>query len=218
MIKVLILDFDGVVLESVEVKTEAFRKLFSFSPEHVDEIVSFHIRNGGMSRFDKFRHIYKNILKKPLSDDEFERLVFEFSGLVKQGVIDSRSVAGADTLLSALLGKIPVYIVSATPEDEINGIVKEKNLGIYFEGVYGSPAKKADLIRTIIGLENTIPEDVLFVGDAINDLNAAIETEVRFVGRISSSVPDEFSGRDGVDAVVSDMHGLLDFLAEEGVL
>ena len=53
----IILDFDGVILESVSVKTEAFRTLFSFVPKHVDEIVQFHIDNGGMSRFDKFRYI-----------------------------------------------------------------------------------------------------------------------------------------------------------------
>lgn len=42
----IILDFDGVILESVEVKTEAFRRLFSFAPGHVEEIVNFHRENG----------------------------------------------------------------------------------------------------------------------------------------------------------------------------
>lgn len=217
MIKVLILDFDGVVLESVEVKTEAFRQLFSFS-EHVDEIVSFHIRNGGISRFDKFRHIYANILKKPLSEDEFERLASDFSGLVKQGVIESRFVDGAGELLNAIHGRIPVYIVSATPEDEINDIVRTMGLGIYFKGVYGSPAKKTDLIRKVIKMEEAAPEEILFVGDAINDMNAAADAGVRFVGRRSESLPDPFSGSKGVDMVITDMHGLLRCLKEEGVL
>ena len=48
-------DFDGVILESVEVKGWAFGRLFENHPEHVDEIVAFHHANGGMSRFDKFR-------------------------------------------------------------------------------------------------------------------------------------------------------------------
>ena len=58
MINSIIFDFDGVILESVSVKTAAFRQLFSFAPEHVDEIVQYHLDNGGMSRFDKFRYIY----------------------------------------------------------------------------------------------------------------------------------------------------------------
>ena len=63
MISIIILDFDGVILESVSVKTEAFRTLFSFAPEYVEEIVKFHKDNGGMSRFDKFRYIFDHILK-----------------------------------------------------------------------------------------------------------------------------------------------------------
>ncbi|MDD1661933.1 MAG: HAD family hydrolase, partial [Methanomicrobiales archaeon] len=66
MIASLLLDFDGVILESVEVKTRAFRELFSFRPDHVGEIVAYHMRNTGVSRFDKFRHIYREILKEPL--------------------------------------------------------------------------------------------------------------------------------------------------------
>ena len=63
---VLILDFDGVIVESIPLKTVAFRKIFSFAPpEHLDEIIAFHLENGGMSRYDKFRHIYANILPNP---------------------------------------------------------------------------------------------------------------------------------------------------------
>jgi beta-phosphoglucomutase-like phosphatase (HAD superfamily) len=57
MIETIIFDFDGVILESVTVKTEAFRELFSSEPDCPDEIVEFHKRNGGMSRYDKFRHV-----------------------------------------------------------------------------------------------------------------------------------------------------------------
>ena len=62
--KAIIFDFDGVIAESVDVKTEAFKELFKAYPDKVKAIADFHIDNGGMSRFDKFRHIYKNILKK----------------------------------------------------------------------------------------------------------------------------------------------------------
>ncbi|NQS78644.1 MAG: hypothetical protein HQQ74_08090, partial [Methanoculleus bourgensis] len=40
-IATLILDFDGVIVESIPLKTVAFRKIFSFaSPEHLDEIIA----------------------------------------------------------------------------------------------------------------------------------------------------------------------------------
>ena len=120
----LILDFDGVILESVEVKTEAFRELFSFAPDHVEEIVEFHRQNGGMSRYDKIRHIYAEILDEPLSEGRFSELVDRFSGLVLEGVLASPPVRGVEEFLECYSSKIPIYIVSATPEAEIREIIE----------------------------------------------------------------------------------------------
>ena len=38
MIKALIFDFDGVLAESVDVKTKAFLNLFKEYPQHLEEI------------------------------------------------------------------------------------------------------------------------------------------------------------------------------------
>ena len=82
MIDTVIFDFDGVILESVSVKTDAFRSLFSFVPDHIDEIIEYHLSHGGVSRFDKFRFIYQDILKKDLSEEQFNFLSEEFAKLV----------------------------------------------------------------------------------------------------------------------------------------
>ena len=100
MISIIILDFDGVILESVSVKTEAFRTLFSFAPEYVEEIVQFHKDNGGMSRFDKFRYIFDHILKRELDPDTFNALSEKFSILVFQGVVNAPFVPGPGSSLN----------------------------------------------------------------------------------------------------------------------
>ena len=46
----LLFDFDGVILESADIKTDAFRELFADQPAHVEEIVALHQRYGGVSR------------------------------------------------------------------------------------------------------------------------------------------------------------------------
>ncbi|MEE9509964.1 MAG: HAD hydrolase-like protein [Candidatus Bathyarchaeia archaeon] len=47
-------DFDGVLADSVEVKTRAFAKLFeSYGPEIQARVVEHHRKNGGMTRKDK---------------------------------------------------------------------------------------------------------------------------------------------------------------------
>ena len=43
-------DFDGVVLESAQIKTEAFRDLYSGLPELLPRILQYHQQNVGISR------------------------------------------------------------------------------------------------------------------------------------------------------------------------
>ena len=60
-LKAIIFDFDGVICESVEAKTEAFRKVFLDYPEHLDEIIAYHMTQGGVSRYIKFEYIFREI-------------------------------------------------------------------------------------------------------------------------------------------------------------
>jgi beta-phosphoglucomutase-like phosphatase (HAD superfamily) len=62
-------DFDGVLADSVEVKTKAFARLFEpFGPEVMARVVDHHRRYSGVTRVDKFRHYYREFLQQPLSE------------------------------------------------------------------------------------------------------------------------------------------------------
>ena len=57
-------DFDGVILDSVDVKTKAFGKMFeAYGSDVQKEVVQYHLENCGVSRFEKFRYYYENILE-----------------------------------------------------------------------------------------------------------------------------------------------------------
>jgi len=214
MISIIILDFDGVILESVSVKTEAFRTLFSFAPEYVEEIVQFHKDNGGMSRFDKFRYIYDLILKRELDPATFTALSEKFSALVFQGVVNAPFVPGAREFLERWSAKIPLYIVSATPEPELKEIVQKRNLTLFFRNVYGAPRKKAECISEIHITSGVPLSDILFVGDALNDLAAAQSSGVKFIGRVAAEEMNVFRNCHGVEKVILDLHELSEFLEE----
>ena len=210
MIDTVILDFDGVILESVSVKTEAFRSLFSFVPDHVDEIVDYHRTHGGVSRFDKFRFIYRIILKKELSEEQFKYLSEEFAKLVYEGVLRSPYVDGALPFLEKNYQRFHLFVVSATPEEELISIIRNRELAAYFQGVYGAPGKKEDAIRKILSDRGIQPGSALFIGDSLNDLEAAQKSKVHFIGRIMPGDPDRFSGKPGVDRIIDDLSGLED--------
>ena len=209
---IIILDFDGVILESVDVKTRAFRELFSFTPQHVDEIVNFHVQNGGMSRFDKFRYFYKNIIKEPLSDEQYDFLCDRFSELVFDGVLKSTFVSGAENFLKHFSAKTSLFVVSATPASELTEIVRQRGLLDYFNDIYGSPRTKHECIEEILTNMNCPKENAIFVGDALNDYKAAKKAGVRFVGRVKSGDINIFKEYDGVEIVVSDLDELQSYL------
>ena len=46
----IVFDFDGVILESLDIKTRAFAALFDGFPDHTEQIAGYHLNNLGVSR------------------------------------------------------------------------------------------------------------------------------------------------------------------------
>ena len=204
--KAIMFDFDGVICESNEVKTEAFRMLFAEFPECLNQIIDYHRINGGLSRFKKFEFIYREILRKKLDKKESEKLGERFSKYVYQRVLESPFVSGAYDFLERNHKRFSLFVISGTPQDEIVSIVNERKLNRFFRGVYGSPATKSQMIQRILKEENWTPGDVVFVGDSVNDYEETRAAGVRMVGRIQND--DNLFGALAVEAIIRDMNDL----------
>jgi len=185
MIKAVIFDFDGVLVESAEIKTEAFGQLFSTYPDKVHEIVEYHKRNMGISRYVKFRYFYENILGKELSHNEEMELGEKFSQIVLEKILKAPFVGGALDFLDKYHKKIPLFIASGTPDNELQYIVEERGISRYFKEIHGTPRKKPEIVLDILSRYSLNAPEVVFVGDAESDLKASRETSVRFIARIS---------------------------------
>lgn len=186
MIKAIIFDFDGVLVESVDIKTKAFVQLFNLEEEDVVRlIISYHRKHCGISRFEKFRYIYKNILKRELSDKEFRYLCHKFSMLVANEVVMAPYVNGTKEFLDMYAIKYKCFVSSATPQNEIEDIVKRKHMKHYFVGVYGAPKKKKDVVKKVLSSYNLLPKEIVYIGDALSDYEAAHANSVSFIARVS---------------------------------
>ena len=188
--KIIIFDFDGVILESLDIKTKAFLKVYQDYPEHADEIARYHLQNGGVSRYKKFVHINTNILGIPIDENKTEELAKVFSEAVVDEMIKCPFVEGALEFLGKYSKIARLYVASGTPQDELRFIVEKCGLAQYFNGVYGTPRTKGEIIQDILNKENVDNNEAVFVGDAMTDYEGAKEANVPFIARINGQTPD----------------------------
>lgn len=180
--RAVVFDFDGVILDSADLKGEALAAVFADHPEHLPAILAHHEEHLGISRFEKFRWVYRELLRRPLPADE-ERLLGErYAAWVVGRVLAAPFVPGARELLRELAGR-PVFVASGTPQEELAGIVRERGLAPYFTEVHGAPATKEGILRGVLARHGLAPGEVLVVGDGLSDYRAAAATGVRFAGR-----------------------------------
>lgn len=207
MIKVIIFDFDGVLVESVDVKTRAFARMFDEEGEAVVRMVTdYHLKNGGLSRVHKFRYYYEEILERSLSETKLRELCDTFSRLVIDEVINSPYVNGAKEFLDRVHNEIDLYVASGTPEDELREIIRRRDMDGFFKDVYGSPKLKGEIAKMILQKNGYNPKEVVFIGDSITDLKGAQESGVGFIGRIAGTGNTSFAGMDV--KVIKDMNDL----------
>jgi len=191
---VLVFDFDGVILESADIKTRAFRELFSVYSDKIDAIVAYHEANAGISRFQKFRHIYQHLLNKSLSPEEEQELGERFASLVVEEVMQCSFVPGALEFLQTCAGTYPLFVASGTPEDELHRLVVARGLAGLFRGAYGSPKTKTAILEEILTMTRIPRTSLLFIGDGFSDYEAAKATGVTFIGRAKPGRPHFFEG------------------------
>lgn len=182
--KLIVLDCDGVVLESVDAKTRAFGKLVE---KHGDEakqrMIDYHLSNGGVSRFLKFAWFYRKALGREITEHESEECGRLFTQYCFNEVINSSFVPGAIEFISSYHHHVPLYVASGTPHEELIEILKARDLTRYFKGAYGSPPAKTEILRSIVCSAGVLPNETLMVGDSNNDLEAALSVGTSFYGR-----------------------------------
>ena len=184
-IQLIVFDFDGVIVESNDIKDRVFKKIFSRFPEHADDFWQFHKTYISIPRVAKFEYVLEKMGRK--DDTDFKQaLLTEFSDLTLELMRSVSFVQGAKEFLKAINGKMPVYLASVTPIADLDIIVTHLQIRSLFTDIYGCPPwNKPDAIRDILQRENQSPGQTVLIGDSYGDQTAARETGIHFIGRNS---------------------------------
>ena len=149
----LVFDCDGVVLDSNQIKTEAFRTAAQpFGEAAAEALVAHHVANGGISRYAKFAHFIDYILPRHAPgqpEPETEQMLATFAAEVRAGMERCS--------------------------------VEQRRLARLFDGgIFGSPDTKAKILEREIHQGN-VRFPALFLGDSRHDHEAALGSGLDFV-------------------------------------
>jgi phosphoglycolate phosphatase-like HAD superfamily hydrolase len=179
-LKIICLDFDGVVVDSNSIKSEAFIEIFEPYQDKIIEIKKFQQKNESLSRFIKFEHIAKNILMLEMPEKIISEWLKIYSNLTIEKVSRCNEINGALDFINYFKKLVPIYLISATPLDDLNIIINKRGYSDLFKKIYGSPLKKQDALKEIINSEHINHTDIIFIGDSQSDLIAANEVNICF--------------------------------------
>lgn len=180
----VVLDFDGTVCDSADVKTEAFRLLYldEQGPDFADAVQRYHLANVGVSRFEKIRHVEEEMLGRPCPPARLAAVADRFGDLVMDAVIAAPLLPGVAVFLDDTSARMPIAVASATPTEELRAIVAAKGLTSSFVAVEGSPPTKGQIAAGYLARFGAHPGRSVMVGDQLSDLRAAREAGIPFVG------------------------------------
>lgn len=206
----IVFDFDGVLVESVDVKTQAFAALYEpFGPAVVAQVVTWHLVHGGVSRFEKFRHFHRHFLGRDLSAAEEASLGERFSALVEDAVVAAAWVPGAREFLEDRFRDLPLHVASGTPDNELQRILERRGIAHYFRSAAGSPMKKTEILQRFSQAGGIAPARMLMIGDAMTDLEGAVGAGTAFLGRVKPGLDNPFPA---TVPVIPDLRHLPGFL------
>jgi len=184
MIKNILWDFDGVILDSMPVREYGFKKIFeNFDKDLVDKLLDFHNQNGGLSRYVKIRYFYEKLLDEKIEESKVLELAEEFSVIMRKELTKKKYlIYETVTFISQNYQNYDFHIVSGSDGKELNFLCKELELSQYFKTIYGSPTPKNQLVKNVLS-ENTYTEnETILIGDSLNDYEAAKINNLDFYG------------------------------------
>jgi HAD superfamily hydrolase (TIGR01549 family) len=182
--KIMVFDFDGVIIDSTEVKIDEYRNLFSQFTKNkttLNEIINIYRNSAGIPRETTLKKVFKDVLDKTISNHEVENLSLDFSKKIFRRLEAIEPVKGFLEYLT-IHKKINKHIISGAPNSDVSYLIKKLNLSKYFKSIKGGPLNKKNEIINISKLAKIKAKDIVYFGDQKNDYIAAKSAGVGFIG------------------------------------
>ena len=182
-IKVIVFDFDGTLVESNQLKYDAYFELFPKEHRFAELI-----RAVLSDMYEESRYVIIETILRRLGETANENLQQRCSELAEQyndivlaGAKTCPEKEGANRLLKSLNGKYKMYVSSTTPDAPLKKIISFRNWDSYFENVIGYPHKKDQTLQELMRFESVQPHETVVIGDGQSDRQSAAANGCFFI-------------------------------------
>ena len=176
----ILLDCDGVILDSNRLKTKAFVDTLSDYPKDlVRDFVEYHQQYGGHSRFKKFEYFLSEMMGD-FSEQTYQKLLTSFADNVVAGLNKASYTPGFLSFINLYREQAEIYVVSGGFQQELVDTFKLKNIHHYFKDILGCPTPKHEHVNNLMRVKE-IPSPVLFIGDSQVDYEVTKGHPIDFI-------------------------------------
>ena len=188
MIKCVVFDFDGTLVDSNGIKREVFFEIVRDQDPGGEIVAGVFERWPLADRYEKTRRIAEEMNERKLlpahsSTEEWaSRLANTYTAECESAITCCAEMPGATETLDELSDKgLLLFINSATPVEPLRRILQLRNWTHFFREVYGVEASKAENLEEIALTTKTKPAEIIHIGDQYDDKHGAEEFGCHFV-------------------------------------
>jgi HAD superfamily hydrolase (TIGR01549 family) len=183
----IILDCDGVIFDSNNLKLDAFRDaLNNFDKNLVEDFIEYFRNNFGTSRYHLVKVFIEEFLKQDFDEKLYQDILIKYSQNCV--VLYEKSDMTKEFLKFIEIYKNKkLFVASGSDQEELRTVFKNRDIYKYFISIFGSPRKKFDIITDIVSSN----KNGVMIGDAMSDMLAAKESSIDFIFMSDYSTSDE---------------------------